>query len=194
MENIKESKNSSVIPKIVAVALVVLLLGVVVWLLTNKKETITNSDNKTPNYSSLECKADGLAEGYKPTIELDPAEKSEYTIKALFDDDSLGEISYEFRGEYPSDQAAESAEAWFRTRYYRYMDSIGVNAESINPVFINTGKNLKLSLYAERKKFTSSIAPTFLIDREEYGTLSEMSPEALKKLYEKKGFSCTVRK
>jgi len=193
MEKMKEDKHNLLGIKILIFALVLVVVAGMVWLLTNKKETVVNSDYKGHNFDSLECRSETLADDFEPVISPGEAERSEYALKLLFDDDELSNISYEFSGIYASDKAAEGAEAWFRTDYNKYMGENGINAESLNPVFMNTDNNLKISLYAERKNFTSSVVPIFLIDREEYGMLSDLSLNNLKKLYENKGFSCVAK-
>lgn len=188
----KEKERSSLSIIILFFVILLILVLVVIWFLSNGEETKTTTDFKESDSSSLECRSEKLANGLNLVISPDETEKSEFVIKALFENKELSNISYEFSGIYSSDEEAEGAEAWFRTDYYKYMDKNGINAESLNPVFVNTEKNLKVSLYAKRKNFTSEVAPIFLIDRDEYGSMTGFNPDALKKIYEEKGFVCNI--
>lgn len=186
-----EKNKSSQVP-IVAIGLlmgIIILIGVAVWLLTNRNETYTTSTSDESNYSALECTSSHPDD---PFFVSETAQRYTHSLKALFTDDTLNEMSYRYEGTYDSNEGAKHAEAWMHGDYNQYMVAGGLNEESLNPVFSIDKSKVIISLYAEKKKINNTVARLFFINDEEYVKIGKYTPDNYRKMYEARGFTCKV--
>ena len=193
MGEVEEKKYGSLATKMLLLALALAVVAGIAWLLTSQTETRVSKKVGENEYGSLECTIDSMSAELAPVIEpKDLGESMKYDIKMLFENGGLSTISYAFDGVYASEDTAEIVRASLHADYNKYMANNGISAESLNPVFAHDGHDVKISLYAERKKLSSAVAPVFLISRDEYGRMNDFSLESMQKLYEGKGFTCST--
>ena len=190
----KKGGNKVLVVKALALALVIALVVWVIWLLLDQHEEHTSVDAGQDDLSSLECIATKVNKDDEFLFASEGADNYEYKFKAIFKSDKLDKLTYEFDGTYSSDKAAENMEAVLRAKYYKHMEQNNLDTEYLNPVLVDTDNNLRISFYVERKNFNATVAPIFMISRDEYGKTSAFSSDNLKKIYEGKGFSCSVHK
>ena len=191
MGEVEEKKYRSLVIKILLLILILMVVAGIVWLLTSQTETRVSNKMGENEYGSLECTIGSMTAELAPVIEpKDLGESMKYNIKMLFENGGLSTISYAFEGVYVSEDTAEHVRASLHADYNKYMAGNGVNPEGLNPIFAHDGHDVRISLYAERKKLSSVVAPVFLISRDEYGRMNDFSLEGMQKLYKSKGFSC----
>lgn len=193
-EEKQKKGNKMLVVKALAFALIIALVVWVIWLLTSQHEEHTTSNLGKDDLSTLECVTSEIKAEDDFLSAAERTESYEFKIKTMFNDDKLDKIAYEFNGTYTSATIAETREAELRAKYYKYMEQNGLGTEYLNPVLADTENKLKVSFYAERKKFTSVSAPIFMISRDEYASTSSYSLENFEKIYKSKGFSCSTYK
>ena len=193
MGEVEEKKIGSLTIKILLLVLILAVVAGITWLLTNQIETRISKKVEENEYRLLECTIGSMTEELSPVIE--PKELGEsmgYDIKMVFENGELSKVSYTFEGVYASTQMAEKVRATLHADYNKYMGNSGIDAGILNPVFTYNKNNVNVSLFTDRKKLSSTVAPVFLISRDEYGRMNDFSLEKLQKLYEGKGFTCDV--
>ena len=194
MGEMEEKKYRSLATKLLIAALLLAVVAGIAWLLTSQTETRVSRKVGENEYGSLECTIGSMNEELAPVIEpKDLGESMKYSIRMLFENGELSSISYTFDGVYAAETVAENVRASLHADYNKYMGNNGVSAESLNPVFMHDGHDVKISFYAERKKLSSAVAPVFLISRDEYGRMNDFSLDNMQKLYEGKGFTCNAQ-
>lgn len=186
-EKDKKNKKKSVFIGAAILALIVLLIALVIWFLTYKKESYTSTDMQDSNYEALECES---MEPSEPFFAFETAQRSKHDVKILFLNSNVKEMSYKYEGTFNSDTSAENAEARMHADYNKYMGANGVNAEILNPVFSVNKSKLYISLYAEAKKVNKTVAKMFFVKDEEFDKIGDFNVKTFKKFYEDKGFAC----
>ena len=186
----KKKSNKSSIIKAICLALILGVIPILVWFLTNKSETRTTTENTYASISSLQCSSTNLEDVFfKP----ETVQRYEHRIKALFKNNSLDAISYNFEGTYSSNGVAENAMAKFHATYNKYMGSQNLEAQSLSPNFSAVKTKVTISLYAERKKINSGILPIFFLETEDIEKIEKYDGKEFEKYYKTKGFSCNCK-
>lgn len=184
----KKKNNKTAVVKTIVLMIIIVLIGLVIWFLTSKHETRITTTSNGSDYSVLECSASHPDD---PFFVSETAQRFTHFLKVMFADDELKEISYRYEGTYNNNEQAKNADAWLHGDYNEYMGSVGVNPESLNPVFMPSKTKLTISLYAEAKKINSAVARLFFIKEEEFSKTSKYKSDDYRKMYESKGFTCT---
>ena len=184
----KKKNNRDAIVKSIVLMVVIVLIGLVIWLLTANHETRITTTTGSSDYSTLECSSSHPDD---PFFVSETAQRFTHSVKVMFADDVLKEISYRYDGTYNTNERAQNADAWLHADYNKYMGAVGVNSESLNPVFVPKKTKLTISLYAEAKKINSAVARLFFIKEEEFEKTSKYKSDDYRKMYESKGFTCT---
>ena len=183
----KKHSNNLIIGTIILSVITVLVL-IVVWALTNSKETVISDDVDYGSISSLSCESSS-AEGFffKPYGAI----RVNHRIVMTFIGQALNSASYSFLGTYNSDMKAESAEAWLHGAYNEHFKAAGINPESYSPNFSSVGSKVTISVYSERNKMNNIVMQVFNMDAETFSRINDLNADDLKKFYEGKGFTCT---
>lgn len=189
-EKRKKPKDSVTFIGIIALALILGVIAIIFWLSSNGTETNITSETNTGDYSSIECKTKVIDKEAEFLPASEGAIQYEYTITMLFNGENFDSITYAYDGEYETAKTAETQEAKLRAQYYNYLGKNGLNTEYLNPVLVNSDTKLKISFYAERKKFNSIVSPFFFIDSDTYSRVAKFTKKKLEELYREKGFSC----
>ena len=185
----KENKNRLIVIKTIALIILIVAIGIVIWLLTARHETHISTTTGSSDYRSLECSA---AHPDDPFFAPETAQKISHDVSILFTDDNLKEISYRFEGVYNTEEKAEFNKVKMHADYDKYMVSGGLNQEILNPVFSIDKTKVRISLYAEAKKVNSVVARLFFMTGDDFEKISEFKPEDYRKMYESKGFTCKL--
>lgn len=183
----KKKESGYLIAGTFILATIIVLILVVVWFFTNNHETIISEEFNQGAVSSLECSSTDDEDAF---FSSEAAQRFEHIIKILFYDENLKETSYRFNATYNSDSMAEKNKVKLHADYNKYMSAVGLNSESLNPVFSMDKSKLMVSLYAEAKKLDSAVARLFFIDTDDYAKISDYSVDDFSKMYESKGFTC----
>lgn len=191
MSEKRNRHNKYLIIGIVFVFIVVIIVGIILWFILNKSETYTSEDIKYGNNSSLSCTSNSSDYAFFKT---DSALDHTHKVVALFRDDKLHDLSYEYDGNYETNAGADNAMDVMHADYNIYLGNKGVDSESLSPVFSNNGNKTKVSLYADSGKLNIITAPLFFISDEEFYSLSKYGSKDIKNNYESKGFKCEYYK
>ena len=178
------------IAKSIVLTLIVLCVCIVIWLLTNKSETVVTETSKYGSISSLECESTSMEGAFFKNYN---EQRVKHKIVATFNSNGIDNILYNYEGTYNSKEAATNAEAWLHGDYNKYFRDTGLNPESYSPNFSIVSSKLKIQLYSERSKLNKVVLPLFYLEEQVYDKLGELSGKDFEKLYENKGFSCTFR-
>ena len=110
-------------------------------------------------------------------------------ITASFQNSKLSSISLLYEGDYGTEKAAESAEAFVRADYNEILiKKYGEKIDIFSSNFSANGANMQMVQTArDISRINSNTVTYFLLDQ---GTNIAKSPEGLKKQYEAKGFTC----
>lgn len=190
MSEDKDKKNNGWVKWVITLIIIAAIVILLWFLLRGKEDYITNDVNEV-NISSLECAAAGDAvEGAFFTSVS--AETTRHELKSTFREDKIDNMSYSFYATYESEAQTETAEANLHGQYNKYMGEKSMSQQSLNPNFSNLGDELKISLYTERSKMNNLMANFFFIDMDEFQKLGSYTLKDLEKIYENKGFSCTI--
>lgn len=182
--------NKSSILKAICLALILGAIPIFIWFLSNKSETRITGDTTYASISSLQCSLTNSEEAF---FEPENVQRYEHKIKALFKNDSLDAISYNFEGTYSSNGVAENAMAKFHATYNKYMGSQNLEAQSLSPNFSAVKTKVTISLYVERKKISFGILPIFFLEREDIEKIEKYGGKEFEEYYKNKGFSCTFK-
>lgn len=184
----KKERDKYLIIGVIVFAVIAMLVLVLIWLFTNNHETLISEDANYGTITSLECHSDHIEKSF-----FDPESAQRYThlITATFKGDRLDNISYNYDGTYRSEGVADSELARMHADYNKYMGSVDVYSESLNPVFNAIKSKLKISLYGEPKTLNEAVMVLFFLEKEDYGKFKDLSGKDFKKRYESKGFDCT---
>lgn len=193
MEATKSKKNNKLrYPEIVIGLVITVFIAAVTFLITNRTETYTSGGDTNVSIGSLRCRSSNVTE---PFFESPSALSYVHEVKVTFDGNGVDKLSYVYEGTYGSEQAADQARSEMHASYNKYMGSKGLDQESLYPTFHYDGATAKINLYAEREKgLNATTATLFFLNADEYVKINEYTTEALKKVYEEKGFSCDFDK
>ena len=113
------------------------------------------------------------------------------TVTATFRDDKLSSISLLYEGDYGTEKAAESAEAFARADYNeilvkKYGEQIDIFSVNFS---VNGTKMQMVQTARDISKINSNTVTYFLLDQ---GTSIAKTLEGLKRQYETKGFACEI--
>lgn len=183
----EEKKKKIDIVKTILLMSFIVVAGLIIWLVTHKKETYISNPVADSDYSILECSSSSPE---NPFFAFGTAQRFTHSMKIMFTDGHMKEMSYRYDGTFNNEASAENAEAWLHADYNKYMTSNGLNAESLNPVFSIDKSKLMVSLYAEAKKIDKTVGRLFFIGDSEINKISEYTPDSFKEMYETKGFAC----
>lgn len=185
----EEKNNKTLIIKTVCLVLIICLVGVVVWLLTNTRETVTTSGYNNPVSSSLECKSSHPVE---PFFDSSNSTKSEHVIRLLFKNDALNEMSYDYDATFETEGDATYAEAVLHAKYNQYMGDHQLYKDDYSPSFSAIKNEVRMSIYADDKKIMRGILPLFYIPDDKFENLGSLKPKDFKDIYAKQGFTCSI--
>ena len=172
-------------------AIIVVALLILLYLLLNKKETYISNGGTVKKIASISCVSkDPENSFFSPEQEGDV----EHTVKATFKNGKPDKISYDFNGLYGSNNIAESIEATIHADYNIYMGEKGLSASLLGPSFSVSGNNVKVSLYTDVGKLINTTIPFFFLDMNDFQKIKSYSVDELAKIYEDKGFHCTILK
>lgn len=186
-------KRVRVRDKVLVVAITV-LIAVVVFILAcsvGQKETYTSGDGKRTEIEALVCQATNPEGGF---LESETAEKVTHEIRITFRGDEADKWHYVFLGEYASPEAAIRDENALHSYYDIHMGKEEIPLTTFSPAYLLDDEELKITFYTNDKNdLTTSTASLFFIDATESATIMRAKIGDLKTLYEKKGFSCTIK-
>lgn len=190
MSDSDKKKRKKLIIYAVVMALIAGLVGLVIFLLTYRKETHINESYDRADLSSLTCVTKTNPES---SFFENHAKSVEHEIKVIFSNEIIDKMSYEFNGQYDSWGDADSDEGVLHAKYNNYMGERRLSNEMLKPVFQNVEGKLKIRLYLDSyKNMNSGIAKLFYITEGSMNVIAKNSIAETKKYYEKKGFSCII--
>lgn len=188
MANNKEN-NISLVAKTIVFAVIVAIVVLVIFLLTNNSETRISENVNEGDLTSLNCISTSLKE---PFFVSGKAQRYEHEIKVMFINNRFKESSYTYEGTFNSHETAENQMAEMHTKYNKFMEASGVYQEILNPVFMTDKSKVRVSLYMEPKDIYKATAGLFYMSDDVFSNLDKASEETFKKMYEDVGFTCQI--
>ena len=165
------------------IAVVVLLL-----ILLNKKEGVEIIDNSENNkIESMVCTS---KDGNIGVFVSNRAKKVENKIKVFFENKVFNKISYNYTGEFETEEVAEDAKDIYLADYNIYMGEQGVSASILVPTFSQSDNTVLINLVTSRDDISATTARFFFLESIEYNNIKNFPKERIRELYMKKGFIC----
>ena len=196
MKEQDKKKRKKLIIEAIVFAIIVAIIAVVIVLLTYKKETRTVESTEHGETSALICTSHDNThddENDKTFFYSDTAINVKHTVKYVYVNDKVDKLSYEYEGDYSSEEEAEKDSGHLHTRYNLYLGERGVDHEMLTPVFQNSGRKALIRLYLDDyRKMNAVIGRVFYIGNGMVDTIGKNSAKETKKIYENKGFSCII--
>lgn len=180
--------NKSLVAYAIFIALVMGMVFLVIWILTNKDETRTSQGGPDSSISALNC--DSSSPSTEAFFTSTSAQTQKHSIKISFVADRVRDLSYVYNGVFNSEKVAENSRAELNAKYNLYMSDNGARAESYNPVFNFSKTRVDISIYADGGKLDIALAPIFFMTNEEFSKIKTYSKDEVKKIYDEKGFTC----
>lgn len=188
-KEVKLSKNDKQYQLWIGFGLVIVAIVLIVVVVVNAMKGESTGDVNIGG----EAKVTGLT--CKDAISVHPATVSVQadshanTITASFQDDKLSSISLLYEGNYGTEKAAESAEAFARSDYNEILiKKYGEKIDIFSSNFSVNGVKMQIVQTArDISRINKNTVTYFLLDQ---GTDIAKSLDGLKKQYEAKGFAC----
>lgn len=196
MKESDNKKQRKLIVDAVVFAVIIAVVAIIIVLLTYRKETHITDEYENNNTSALVCTTNDNShddENDKTFFYSDVTNDVKHTVKFVYSNGKVDKLSYEYEGEYNSEEEAKKDSGHLHTRYNLYLGDRGVNHEILTPVFQYTGTKAMIRLYLDDyEKMNSVIGRVFYIGNGMVDTIEKNSAEETKKIYENKGFSCII--
>ena len=182
-----KKSNHTIINLVMAIGAIVLVAFLVFCILATKgKETYTSNSGADYAIGFLDCKANNAVE---PFFTSDVATSSYHEIKITFSDKGPDKIFYNYFGEFPSYESAETENARLHADYNKYMGK-RVDPNILTPNFSRVDNTVSINLYSTIKDLSSITGKIFFLDLGNTVNLNEYSSDDFTSFYESKGFSC----
>ncbi len=175
----------------ITLGLFFLLIGLIVFWLTNVNETRKTSDNNITSVGVLECKS---ARPINAFFDSQTATSAEQKIKITFKDDKADKISYDYVGTYDNDKQASDDRTTFAIKYDLELGENKNKQKSLTANFSASGNTARITIYTEQDNLNADIAKFFFLGQNEYKDVGTLSADTLKRLYQGKGFTCNNTK
>lgn len=188
-ENKKKNKKSSIVYAII-IAVIAGLMALVIYMLTNKKETHTYRTQDNGEISALVCTTNDNESSF---FASETASSINHTVKLIYKDNKVEKISYEYDGKYNSSEEAKHDDAVLHAKFNIYLGEHNIEQDVLTPVFQHNGDGVTIRLYLDNyNEMNSAIGKIFYIGSGIKDTVAKNSLEETKKIYENKRFSCII--
>lgn len=188
-EDNKPKKRKKILIGITVVAVVVAIISVIAYFLTNKQETYISTNSDKVRMETVYCVTSNSKDAFfAPAASLSDT----HTIKMVFRDGSFYRASYSYEGSFQNNQSAVNANDTMHADYNKYMASYGINAEKLYPTFVVRDTKESINLYVEYQDFSAAIAKIFFIGADEYSNFHNINPEKVEQIYRNKSFQCEL--
>lgn len=144
-ENKKKSKKLLIIYAI-TLALIAGLIALVVFVLTNKKETHTYVNRNNGKTMSLICDSQNNDNAF---FASEASTEIKHVVKFTYKDGVIDKLSYEFDGVYDSADKAKREVGRMHADFNEYLGGRGMDYEILTPVFQFDKENARIRLYLD---------------------------------------------
>lgn len=184
-----DAKTTKAILIALCVIFVIAILAVVIWRLMQGTETTTGDWAATESNDSLTCEVNNME---YPFFEYDNATKKNTKVNVIFDNaDKLSTISLKQTMYYDSASEINASEAFNHAAMNISFQNNGLGADAFNATYTLLEDSMRMSLYANASKINGVSVKYFLLDQE--GGTTNYNLTTVQKIYEDKGFKCTVK-
>ena len=192
MSEEKKSNHKGIYGIIGVVCIVIAIVLVVVWVLSDRHETRSSENKNEEEMTSMDCTTNELGENAEPFFDYGEPVATSHELKTVFRNDKLDVLTYKYDGTYDSEKLAEERMSKMHAQYNYYMSDHGLDQTLANPNFSRNKEVVDVTLYLEKDKLNHSTAELFFITDDEFANAKDFSSKTMEKLYEAKGFSCTI--
>lgn len=188
----KERKLSKkiIIAYAIIVAAIMGLVALIIYTVTNKKETHIYETHVGNNSSSLACTTHDNETAF---FSSEIATNVSHLVKLVYKDGVVSKISYEYDGEYDSEEDARKDNGDMHAKYNIYLGEHNISHNVLTPVFQHDGNIARIRLFLDNyNNMNAVIGKLFYIGSAVKDAVGKNSIEETKKIYENKGFSCII--
>ena len=192
MKEPEKKKNKRLVIDAVVMITIVVCIALVIILLTHQTETHTTEEYDDGDAAALVCTSDSN-DGEKDFFKSETANRVEHMVKLVYDNGKVEKMSYEFMGDYNSNEEAKDENGKMHTSYNIYLGENGVDHEMLTPVFQYYDNKSIIKLYLDDyRKMNYALGRIFYIGNGMKDVVAKNSIKETKKVYENKGFSCII--
>ncbi len=192
MKESEKNKRKKIIIDAVIIAVIAAIIALIIFLLTYRRETRIIESYDDGDTLALVCTSQ-KNDSEDTFFYSETAKSVKHTVKLVYGDNKIAKMSYEYDGEYNSEEEAKKDSGHLHTIYNLYLGDRGINHEILSPVFQFTGNKALIRLYLDDYgKMNAPIGKVFYIGSGVIDTIGKNSPKETKKIYENKGFSCII--
>ncbi len=184
----KRTRGVGVAKVCVLVALFALVMAIVVVALSGK-ETYNSATYNEDELKTLYCEAGELEGGL---FNFDDASGVKNIVKYVYGGDNILRLSYTYTANFELESVAKARLATMHADYNEYMGKTDVYFDSLSPAFNLFDTSVSVNLFIERNLFTVDTSKMVFLSTSDYITAKKAKIEDLKKLYEKKNFTCKI--
>ncbi len=174
--------------RIMIIVFFAIIVIIILMLLFGQKTTFEEKKSGGSNEvsQSMHCNADIILDGY---YNAPNSTKNSHEIRAIFGDNELHNITYIYSSTYADKQAAIKGESNIHATYNLIWQA-KYKEDPFNSTFSIIDNTTKAIVYAEANQIEQNNSQLLLISPSES---SNKTLQALKTLYEKKGFECIIK-
>ena len=174
---------------IIVLIVLVLGIGLIIYWLTDEKETTMSDDNNVSSIDVLECKATSLSESFFDTN----ADDELHEIKITFNEKGADKIAYEFTGTYGTNKQASDARTLSSIKYSKDVGLNGLKADKISSAFNAIENVMRIYLTIGLEDINAGVVKFFLMNTEDYERVDGAISDDFVQIYETKGFICNYK-
>ena len=191
----KEVEKGSIKAIAVLIVFLVFVTAIVFFLFnmlrSSEPKLTSDNDGNGTETSFLYCKTKSK-DTPNAFFDLSAAESATQTIKVIYNNKKVSNISYNSDILYSSEDVAKNEEAKMNFQYGDYVQKNSRKMEDFSPNFSVSGNKVKISLFATADMLTPIFSKIFLIDMTNTA-LSSYTPKVLSTAYNNMGFDCEIR-
>lgn len=186
---VKLSKNNKQYKLWIGLGLVIVAMVLIAIVVVNAMKGEATGDVKIGGEAEVTGLVCRDTASIHPALASVPMGSHTDTVTASFQNDKLSSISLMYEGDYGTEKAAESAEAFVRSDYNEILiKKYGEKIDIFSANFSANGAKMQMVQTArDISRINSNTVTYFLLDQ---GTSIAKTLEGLKKQYEAKGFTC----
>ena len=188
-KEVKLSKNNKQYQLWMGLGLVVVAIALIAVVVVNAMKGEVTGDVKIGGEAEVTGLVCRDTASIHPALASVPMGSRTNTVTASFQNDKLSSISLMYEGDYGTEKAAESAEAFARSDYNEILiKKYGEKIDIFSSNFSANGAKMQMVQTArDISRINNNTVTYFLLDQ---GTDIAKSLDGLKKQYEAKGFAC----
>ena len=174
---------------LVSAALFIICIAILLCSLLMGDKTYYSSNHTEERSMYLVCSVQTFEEPFFPEYY---SITSEHQIKIIFNNEKPNKISYTYSGTYASSELAKQVASDFRAKYNIFLNKLGVDIASFDPIFNTIDNKTTVNLFANGSNLNPATAPLFLLKPDEAMNFHNYSSNEIMDVYKTKGMACIL--